>query len=83
MDSLFVRLGGEGAVAAVVDMFYDTMLKDERLMPFFEGVDDRRLRRMQVRLSLRPPLRTPTDRQLTSHYRARRVVHAVGRSRRA
>jgi hemoglobin len=37
--SLFDRLGGSAAVDAAVDMFYARVLRDEKLRPFFEGVD--------------------------------------------
>lgn len=47
-DTLFEKLGGEGAVAAVVDIFYDRVLKDPSLLPVFDGVDMNRLRRHQA-----------------------------------
>jgi len=37
--SLFVDIGGEGAVNAAVDIFYRKVLKDARIKHFFEGVD--------------------------------------------
>lgn len=37
--SLFERLGGEEAISAVVDKFYEFMLKDEVTVPFFENTD--------------------------------------------
>lgn len=36
--SLFDRLGGELAIDAVVDMFYGKVMGDDRLTPFFDGV---------------------------------------------
>ena len=39
MASLFDRLGGEGAISAVVDKFYEFMLSDQVTKPFFETVD--------------------------------------------
>lgn len=36
---LFERLGGNAAISAAVDIFYDKLLKDERIRPFFAGVD--------------------------------------------
>ena len=37
--SLFERIGGEAAVNAAVDVFYRKVLADDRINPFFEGVD--------------------------------------------
>jgi hemoglobin len=37
--SLYERIGGEAAVAAAVDLFYEKVLADERTRPFFEGLD--------------------------------------------
>lgn len=44
------RIGGAPAVTAVVADFYDRVLADPELAPFFEGVDLARLRRHQVLL---------------------------------
>lgn len=46
-SSLYDRLGGERAIAAVVDDFYGRVLADPLLAPFFVGVERDRLRRMQ------------------------------------
>ena len=35
LESLFVRIGGEGAVNAAVDLFYTKVLADERVKDFF------------------------------------------------
>ena len=45
--SLFERIGGEAAVEAAVGIFYDKVLGDETLAPFFDGVDMDRQRGMQ------------------------------------
>lgn len=37
--SLYERLGGEAAVAAAVDIFYDKVMADQRINQFFDGVD--------------------------------------------
>jgi hemoglobin len=37
--SLYERLGGEAALMAAVDLFYDKVLTDERTRPFFAGLD--------------------------------------------
>jgi truncated hemoglobin YjbI len=39
MGSLYERLGGEAAVDAAVDKFYDRVLADDRINHFFEGID--------------------------------------------
>lgn len=38
-DSLYARLGGEGAVDAAVDVFYRKVLADDGISRFFEAVD--------------------------------------------
>lgn len=38
MSSLYERLGGEAAVSAAVNIFYDKVYQDQDLAPFFEGV---------------------------------------------
>jgi hemoglobin len=39
MASLFERLGGESAIEAAVALFYDKILEDTHLAPFFAGLD--------------------------------------------
>lgn len=39
MSTLFEKLGGAAAVDAAVDKFYRRVLADDRISPFFEGVD--------------------------------------------
>lgn len=46
-SSLYEQLGGEAAVSAAVDKFYDKVLADDMLKPFFEGVDMNLQRAMQ------------------------------------
>lgn len=36
--SLFDRIGGSAAIDAAVDQFYERVLADEQLIPFFEGI---------------------------------------------
>lgn len=42
--SLFERIGGQKAVDAAVDIFFDKVLEDDRVKQFFAGVDTERLR---------------------------------------
>jgi hemoglobin len=37
--SLYERLGGEAAIAAAVDLFYDKVMADELTRPFFSSLD--------------------------------------------
>lgn len=39
MTPLFDRIGGANAVRAAVGVFYDKVLADPQLAPFFQGVD--------------------------------------------
>lgn len=43
----YERIGGAAAVASLVDAFYDRVLADEALAPFFEHADLKRLLEMQ------------------------------------
>lgn len=47
--SLFERLGGSAAIEATVAEFYQRVLADPLLAPFFDGVDQARLERHQAR----------------------------------
>jgi hemoglobin len=46
--SLYSRLGGRGAITAVVDDFVTNVAKDNRINKFFEGADIPRLKRLLV-----------------------------------
>ncbi len=46
-ESLFNRIGGEGAVSATVAKLYQKVLDDEFLAPYFDDIDIDRLRRSQ------------------------------------
>ncbi|MFT5051417.1 MAG: hemoglobin [Chlamydiales bacterium] len=37
--SLYERIGGKAAIDASVDLFYEKVLADDLLKPFFDGVD--------------------------------------------
>ena len=47
MSSLLERVGGEDAVKAVVDAFYDKVFADKELMPFFAKTDQAKQRQRQ------------------------------------
>lgn len=47
-ETLYERLGEREGIRAVVDDFYDRLLADEDLGPFFEGSDLEMLRRTQT-----------------------------------
>ena len=47
MSTLFEQLGGDGAVDAAVDIFYDKVLVDGRIKHLFVGVDMAKLRTHQ------------------------------------
>lgn len=47
-QSLYERVGGEAGVARLVEAFYDRVLADPELSPFFAKVPMDKLRRMQV-----------------------------------
>jgi len=45
-EALYQRIGGSAAVEAAVKLFYEKVIADESLVPFFEGVDMRRQHNM-------------------------------------
>lgn len=45
--TLYDRIGGEEGVAAMIESFYERVLADPELAPFFEKTPMERLRRMQ------------------------------------
>jgi len=47
--TLFERIGGMKTLVNGVDVFYDMVLEDGMLAPFFEGVDQARQRIKQVK----------------------------------
>lgn len=48
MTTLYEKLGGEKTIAAVVNEFYDRMIKDDKVSHFFKDTDMERLRRHQI-----------------------------------
>jgi hemoglobin len=47
-ETLYERLGGHDGIRAVVDDFYDRLVADDDLGPYFEGADVDSLRRTQT-----------------------------------
>ena len=47
-QTLYERLGGHEGIRAVVDDFYDRLVADEEIGPFFEGSDMELLRQTQT-----------------------------------
>lgn len=47
MSSLFEKIGGDAAVDAAVDIFYEKVISDPDLAPFFDGINLDRQKRMQ------------------------------------
>ncbi|MGA9400554.1 group I truncated hemoglobin [Haladaptatus sp.] len=48
-QSVYQEIGGHSAVEAVVTDFYDHVLSDEQLVPYFEGMDMQELRAHQIK----------------------------------
>lgn len=48
MTTYYEKLGGQNAVAAVVDRFYEKVLADERINHFFEHTDMEKQRKHQT-----------------------------------
>lgn len=47
-QTIYQEIGGQDTVKAVVSDFYDQVLEDEQLTPYFEGMDTDELRAHQV-----------------------------------
>jgi len=73
-QNLYERLGGEAAVDATVDRFYEKVLADASIAPLFEGLDMKRQARKQkafLTVALGGPNRY-TDRAMgAAHAKAR------------
>jgi hemoglobin len=48
MTSIYEQIGGEEALVAVVDDFYERVLADAELAAFFDGVNMSKLKGMQI-----------------------------------
>lgn len=46
-ESLYEKIGGEKAIDAAVDLFYQKVLADDRIRHFFDGVDMKKQGKMQ------------------------------------
>lgn len=46
--TLYERIGGEEGIQQMVESFYERVLQDELLLPFFQGTDMGKLRTMQL-----------------------------------
>jgi hemoglobin len=67
-ETLYDRAGGEAGVTTLVDIFYQRVLNDPELSPFFAHIPMAKLRRMQVEFfssALNGPL----------HYSGRPLAH--------
>ena len=87
-QTLFQRVGGERAVAELIDRFYDSVVADPELQPFFENVSMAKLRRMQreffsaaldgpINYSGRPLGHVHHGRGITKHHFSLYVGHLI------
>ena len=87
-QTLFERVGGEQAIAKLIDEFYDRVLVDPELKPFFKDTSVDKLRRMQreffsaaldgpITYTGRPLSHVHHGRGITKHHLARYVDHLI------
>ncbi len=87
-QTLFERVGGEQAIAELINKFYDRVLTDPELMPFFKDTAVDKLRRMQreffsaaldgpITYTGRPLSHVHHGRGITKHHLARYVDHLI------
>jgi hemoglobin len=87
-QTLFERVGGEEAIAELINEFYDRVLTDPELMPFFKDTAVDKLRRMQreffsaaldgpITYTGRPLSHVHHGRGITKHHLARYVDHLI------
>jgi hemoglobin len=87
-QTLFERVGGEKAIAELINEFYDRVLTDPELMPFFKDTAVDKLRRMQreffsaaldgpITYTGRPLSHVHHGRGITKHHLARYVDHLI------
>jgi len=48
IEDLFELIGGRSTIEAATELFYDKVLQDQNLQPFFEGIDMAHLRSRQA-----------------------------------
>ncbi|MEM7304677.1 MAG: group 1 truncated hemoglobin [Pseudomonadota bacterium] len=59
-QSLYERIGGEAALSAAVDSFYQKVISDKNINAYFEGVDmNKQMRKMKSFLSYAFGAKTP------------------------
>ena len=86
--TLFERVGGEQMIAEVVDDFYERVLADPELKPFFRNTSMDKLRRMQreffgaaldgpISYSGKPLSHVHHGRGITKHHFTRYVSHLL------
>lgn len=86
--TLFERVGGEQTISNLIHEFYDRVLADPELKPFFENVSMGKLRRMQreffsaaldgpITYSGRPLSHVHHGRGITNHHFSRYVGHLI------
>ena len=87
-QTLFDRIGGEQAIAELIHEFYDRVLADPKLKPFFKDTSVDKLRRMQreffsaaldgpITYTGRPLSHVHHGRGITKHHFARYVDHLI------
>jgi hemoglobin len=87
-QTLFERLGGEAAIAELIHDFYDRVLADPELKPFFKHTSIDKLRRMQreffsaaldgpINYTGRPLSHVHHGRGITKHHFALYVNHLL------
>jgi len=77
-QSLFAKLGGEGAIRVTVDAFYERVLSDPDLAPYFTDVDMAKLRRHQFEMiaaATGGPV-TYTGREMTAAHAGKNISSA-------
>jgi hemoglobin len=91
--TLYERIGGEAAVAQLIDDFYDRVLADPELKPFFKNTSMDKLRRMQreffsaaldgpITYTGKPLSHVHYGRGITKHHLALYVNHLIDSLRR-
>ena len=87
-QTLYKRVGGEQTISELIHEFYDRVLADPELKPFFENVSMGKLRRMQreffsaaldgpITYSGRPLSHVHHGRGITKHHFALYVGHLI------